>query len=722
MEKFKKSSLNELKHMTISMNITRSSFSDQGDRREQQDSCLALERICIIADGNDSYRGHVDLEKLRTGADAAKTVTHSAKLNLANIMSLSNPDEESGKTYLNSIIKDSRTMINRLSEKKVDEKKVGDGQKIATTFVGTFIDKEGCLNYTHLGDSPLLLYREGKLYRLTEDDNGGWFTLKDDEVIKKESAYDFEHFIIEDEGKYLNHGMANILSDFISDSEPAKPEEVKVRKLRLKENDTLLLCSDGLSGQLVASSMENILSKYINSSNEVNKELLDECNEELAGTAYSNARDYGKSSDNITIILSHINSIAELIPKKDLDKKVEEMTSEISDLNTRILELESNQVEGIVEIEGAEGIESYVSEEEELEITIAEVPKDYLEERKQLRSELDLLTEELDQSRSKFKNLIEEYETAISERDQLKTKVGEYELESAKTRNLDRQIENLTEDKSVLQTRNSELINKIGSLGQTTQDLREKEEKLSLALKEAEKKCTAIEERYLEEKQVFDDKYSNDIREVGEKVIRLEEELAAYRESGAEKEFFSKVPVESEKGYELVIDDLKEDIKVRENRLESYDRKISRLERENIKLKEKIKDYKWPFLRKHKRQVIKSVIGTAIATAITMAATYTHSHYNINSEAHFIPDIPGMIESINRPTVLEYLAESEELINRYKKGDEHPKGAASLDDIKSFIDETPETYGNARGDFEDFEAQSNRLNVLYDHAVSKQKN
>ena len=142
MEKFKKSSLNELKHMTISMNITRSSFSDQGDRREQQDSCLALERICIIADGNDSYRGHVDLEKLRTGADAAKTVTHSAKLNLANIMSLSNPDEESGKTYLNSIIKDSRTMINRLSEKKVDEKKVGDGQKIATTFVGTFIDKD----------------------------------------------------------------------------------------------------------------------------------------------------------------------------------------------------------------------------------------------------------------------------------------------------------------------------------------------------------------------------------------------------------------------------------------------------------------------------------------------------------------------------------------------------------------------------------------------------
>ena len=126
-----------------------------------------------------------------------------------------------------------------------DEIEKNAGKRCGTTLALLYIRKNMAISY-NIGDSRVLFFRDGDLYQLSEDHTEAQ-RLVNMGVLTEEEAD--------------SHKSRNKLTQHLG----IFPEELAIKpyiseKVKLKKNDILLLCSDGLTDMVSADDIANILS------------------------------------------------------------------------------------------------------------------------------------------------------------------------------------------------------------------------------------------------------------------------------------------------------------------------------------------------------------------------------------------------------------------------------------------------------------------------------
>lgn len=105
-----------------------------------------------------------------------------------------------------------------------------------------------CLYYVSVGDSFLMLYRDGNLYRLNLEQN--LYHQHYMEEIRSGSV---------DPSDYQERKEAAAITGFIG-MQGLDDVDLTLRPIPLRENDIILACSDGIGGVLIESDMRSTLS------------------------------------------------------------------------------------------------------------------------------------------------------------------------------------------------------------------------------------------------------------------------------------------------------------------------------------------------------------------------------------------------------------------------------------------------------------------------------
>jgi hypothetical protein len=220
-------------------------------RQRNEDRFYAQGPLLIVADGMGGY----------TGGEYASTMVVDTIVEVVN-----EATEMSTDVLRNAILQ-----ANRMVYEKSQSYKELEG--MGTTAVVAYV-QEDILYWAHVGDSRLYLYGQEGLHRMTKDHSmvqqlveAG--TITEDEVI--------------------HHPKRNMLTRAIGVYETV---EVDTGVVEVHQNDRILLCSDGLSGYIEESKIEQVLSKENNESRAL---------EDLVHLVY----DAG-ARDNVTIVLGRI--------------------------------------------------------------------------------------------------------------------------------------------------------------------------------------------------------------------------------------------------------------------------------------------------------------------------------------------------------------------------------------------------------------------------------
>lgn len=220
-------------------------------RQRNEDRFYAQGPLLIVADGMGGY----------TGGEYASTMVVDTIVEVVN-----EATEISTEVLENAILK-----ANRMVYEKSQSYKELEG--MGTTAVVAYV-QEDTLYWAHVGDSRLYLYGQEGLHRMTKDHSmvqqlveAG--TITEDEVI--------------------HHPKRNMLTRAIGVYETV---EVDTGVVEVHQNDRILLCSDGLSGYIEESKIEQVLSEENNESRAL---------EDLVHLVY----DAG-ARDNVTIVLGRI--------------------------------------------------------------------------------------------------------------------------------------------------------------------------------------------------------------------------------------------------------------------------------------------------------------------------------------------------------------------------------------------------------------------------------
>ena len=220
-------------------------------RQRNEDRFYAQGPLLIVADGMGGY----------TGGEYASTMVVDTIVEVVN-----KATEISTEVLENAILKANR----RVYEKSQSYKEL---EGMGTTAVVAYV-QEDTLYWAHVGDSRLYLYGQEGLHRMTKDHSmvqqlveAG--TITEDEVI--------------------HHPKRNMLTRAIGVYEAV---EVDTGVVKVHQNERILLCSDGLSGYIKESKIEQVLSEENNESRAL---------EDLVHLVY----DAG-ARDNVTIVLGRI--------------------------------------------------------------------------------------------------------------------------------------------------------------------------------------------------------------------------------------------------------------------------------------------------------------------------------------------------------------------------------------------------------------------------------
>ncbi len=140
--------------------------------------------------------------------------------------------------------------------------------------LATILGADGIV--AHVGDSRAYLYRDGKLHQLTKDQTQAQLLL-DAGVINKEefSKHRYRHVLLQAIG-----GRGGLV-------------DVEIQRMRFRDGDLLLLCTDGLTDMVDDTKIADVLGAG-GSSQAACDSLL-----ELALEA--------GGKDNITVVLAHLN-------------------------------------------------------------------------------------------------------------------------------------------------------------------------------------------------------------------------------------------------------------------------------------------------------------------------------------------------------------------------------------------------------------------------------
>ena len=220
-------------------------------RQRNEDRFYAKGPLLIVADGMGGY----------TGGEYASTMVVDTIVNVI----------EGADIITVDVLREAILEANRMVFEKSQSYKELEG--MGTTAVVAYV-KEDTLLWAHVGDSRLYIYDGSQLRRMTNDHsmvqelvNAGTIT----------------------EAEVIHHPKRNMLTRAIGVYDTV---EVDTGMVKVHEGERILLCSDGLSGYIEESRIEEILSEDSSESR-----IL----EDLVQLVY----DAG-ARDNVTIILGRI--------------------------------------------------------------------------------------------------------------------------------------------------------------------------------------------------------------------------------------------------------------------------------------------------------------------------------------------------------------------------------------------------------------------------------
>ena len=220
-------------------------------RQRNEDRFYAQGPLLIVADGMGGY----------TGGEYASTMVVDTIVEVVN-----KATEISTDVLENAILK-----ANRMVYEKSQSYKELEG--MGTTAVVAYV-QEDTLYWAHVGDSRLYRYGEDGLHRMTKDHSMVQQLVEAGTITEEE---------------VIHHPKRNMLTRAIGVYETV---EVDTGVVEVHQNDRILLCSDGLSGYIEESKIEQVLSEENNESRAL---------EDLVHLVY----DAG-ARDNVTIVLGRI--------------------------------------------------------------------------------------------------------------------------------------------------------------------------------------------------------------------------------------------------------------------------------------------------------------------------------------------------------------------------------------------------------------------------------
>ncbi|WP_126937522.1 Stp1/IreP family PP2C-type Ser/Thr phosphatase [Veillonella sp. CHU740] len=220
-------------------------------RQRNEDRFYAKGPLLIVADGMGGY----------TGGEYASTMVVDTIVDVIEKADIITVD----------VLREAILEANRMVFEKSQSYKELEG--MGTTAVVAYV-KEDTLLWAHVGDSRLYIYGDSQLRRMTNDHsmvqelvNAGTIT----------------------EAEVIHHPKRNMLTRAIG---VYNTVEVDTGMVEVHEGERILLCSDGLSGYIEESRIEEILSEESSESRVL---------EDLVQLVY----DAG-ARDNVTIILGRI--------------------------------------------------------------------------------------------------------------------------------------------------------------------------------------------------------------------------------------------------------------------------------------------------------------------------------------------------------------------------------------------------------------------------------
>jgi serine/threonine protein phosphatase PrpC len=225
-------------------------------RKNNEDACFVIPslNVYIVADGV----GGNNSGELASNT-AVETIAEFVKE--GNLEKQGTPDEIFG--FFTEAVDAANCSVYKLGMENPQNR------GMATTVVMAYIH-EGAAYITNIGDSRAYLYRKGRMKRITRDHTYV------NELIEK-------GVITEDEAE--SHRQKNVITKAVGADSAVEPDFYKVG---LAVNDILLLCTDGLYGEVGEKKMETMLGGS-GSMNDICAELVDEA-----------IRSGGR--DNITVI------------------------------------------------------------------------------------------------------------------------------------------------------------------------------------------------------------------------------------------------------------------------------------------------------------------------------------------------------------------------------------------------------------------------------------
>ncbi len=239
--------------------------TDIGNLREQnEDFALAIPNLFIVADG---MGGHA-------AGEIASKIAVNTFVEFFNDFSRQNKtlnNSESIKTLLLESIKYANKKVYELS--CANKEYFGMG----TTFTACYINKNKAqikAHIIHIGDSRIYLKNVNTFKLLTEDHTVVWQMYKSGLLTYQE---------------IFSHPLRNYLENVLGTSSEIKADYLEEK---LKKDDILLLCTDGLNSMVDDNKINKILSNKL-SLEQICKKLIEE------------AKKNG-GLDNITIILIKI--------------------------------------------------------------------------------------------------------------------------------------------------------------------------------------------------------------------------------------------------------------------------------------------------------------------------------------------------------------------------------------------------------------------------------
>jgi len=227
------------------------SFSSKGNvRKNNEDNYLLRKDPCHVIVVADGMGGH------RAGDVASQMAVDFIKEYEFNL-------EENILEEINSLIK----MINKKIIKKGEDNPEYKGMGTTLSLALIYDNK---IYIGHIGDSRIYLFREDELKKITTDDS------LVNELIESGRLNPNEAF---------DHPQKHILTQALGID---KDINIETNEIKLKENDLLLFCTDGLTDMIREENIAEIISNHSD---------LNTITQKLGKKALENG-----GSDNITLI------------------------------------------------------------------------------------------------------------------------------------------------------------------------------------------------------------------------------------------------------------------------------------------------------------------------------------------------------------------------------------------------------------------------------------